>query len=88
MDLLSAAHYFNGVDMDEETVKAAIRAAVQAVREARTIIDRKPEGIFSGCCYLTENTVRECFDDFIEDECQKAAKGCGYSHQFVSGGKC
>lgn len=40
------------------------------------------------CCYLSRGTVRECFDDFTEVECKRAADSCGCTFQFVLAGKC
>jgi hypothetical protein len=42
----------------------------------------------TGCCYLSKNMNRECFNGFTESMCRQAATSCGCIYEFVPGGVC
>ncbi|MDH1365861.1 hypothetical protein N5D16_15830 [Acinetobacter johnsonii] len=44
--------------------------------------------LLSGCCYLTKNMTRECFNNFTASQCSAAGQACGCSALFVPGGTC
>ena len=71
--------------MDEEKMREEMRAAAKKIPDARDSAVILP---FGGCCWLSSGMVTECFNDFTDEECQKAARGCGCLHTFVPGGRC
>lgn len=70
---------------EQNVVRREIENTVKKIRASsqETLAPR-----ISGCCYITKNTVRTCFNDFDQDMCSKAAADCGGFPEFVPGGQC